>query len=175
VDEQERLRLEYEQGSQLLRGLTETRFKLLGLVPTLSGAVVALVSRGRTGAELVAIGALGLAATSGVLVYELRNHEIARAVRTRVAAAEAALLPGGVLVPGPTGLTHGLGVALVYGAALGGWCYLVAWGLLHALGAGHAQQTGLVVGAAAGLFATAGIERLERGRREAATPSTQPV
>ena len=45
-------------------------------MPALTGAVVALVSAGRTGVELLAIGGLGLAATSGVLAYELRNGEL---------------------------------------------------------------------------------------------------
>jgi hypothetical protein len=168
VDEGELLRLEYARATDVERSLTEIRFKLLALVPSLSGAVVALVSAGRTGVELLAIGLLGLAATAGVLVYELRNAQLRRAASGRAKALEARLLPGGALSAAPTSvggieLTHGLGVALVYGAALGGWCYLVAWGALRALGAGHAQSVGLVVGAVAAVLLAGAVLRLERG------------
>ena len=61
-DRDELLRLEYEYASRLLGTLTEYRFKLLALVPTLSGAVVALLSAGRSGVELLAIGCLGAVA-----------------------------------------------------------------------------------------------------------------
>jgi len=160
-DGDELLRLEYESASRLLATLTEIRFKLLALVPTLSGAVVALVSSGRTGVELLAIGALGLTATSGVLAYELRNGELRRRVGERVNHLETELFAGGPLVgasgraPRLFGLipaTHRLGVGLVYGAALGGWVYLVVWGALVAVGApAHAQGVGLATGAVVAL------------------------
>ena len=94
-DADELLRLEYEYASRLLGSLTEIRFKLLALVPTLTGAVVALVSAGSSGVELLAIGGLGLAATSGVLAYELRNGELRRRATVRVNQLEAKLFPGG--------------------------------------------------------------------------------
>jgi hypothetical protein len=160
-DENELLRLEYEYASRLLGSLTEIRFKLLALVPTLSGAVVALMSSGRSGVELLAIGGLGLAATSGVLTYELRNGELRRRATERVSRLETELFPHGPLVgnPGRTPklfgvvpATHRLGVGLVYGAALGGWVYLVVWGALVAAGAReHSQAIGVVVGVAAAL------------------------
>jgi hypothetical protein len=155
-DQDELLRLEYESASRLLETLTEIRFKLLALVPTLTGAVVALVAPGRSGVELLAIGGLGLTATSGVLAYELRNGELRRRATDRVKSLEAKLFPGGPLV-GASGRTprlfgvipasHRLGVGLVYGAALGGWVYLVVWGALEAAGAGrHSPAWGLAVG-----------------------------
>ena len=160
-DQDELLRLEYESASRLLGSLTEIRFKLLALVPTLTGAVVALVSGGRSGVELLAIGGLGLAATSGVLAYELRNGELRRRVTERVNALETKLFPEGPLVgaPGRTPklfgvvpASHRLGVGLVYGAAIGGWVYLVVWGALEAAGAGrHSPAWGLGVGVIAAL------------------------
>jgi hypothetical protein len=161
TDGNELLRLEYESASRLLDTLTEIRFKLLALVPTLSGAVVAFVSSGRTGVELLAIGGLGFAATSGVLAYELRNGELRRQATERVRRLETELFPGGPLVgasdrtPKLFGLlraTHGLGVGLVYGAALAGWVYLVVWGALAAAGARHhSQAIGVAVGVIVGL------------------------
>ena len=160
-DGDELLRLEYEYASRLLGTLTEIRFKLLALVPTLSGAVVAFMSSGRSGVELLAIGGLGLAATSGVLTYELRNGELRRRATERVNRLETELFPNGPLVgePGRTpklfGLvpaSHRLGVGLVYGAALAGWIYLVVWGALVALGERqHAQAIGVAVGFVVGL------------------------
>ena len=160
-DGDELLRLEYEYASRLLGTLTEIRFKLLALVPTLSGAVVAFMSSGRSGVEVLAIGGLGLAATSGVLTYELRNGELRRRATERVNRLETELFPNGPLVgePGRTpklfGLvpaSHRLGVGLVYGAALAGWIYLVVWGALVALGERqHAQAIGVAVGFVVGL------------------------
>jgi hypothetical protein len=161
TDGDELLRLEYEYASRLLGTLTEIRFKLLALVPTFSGAVVAFMSSGRSGVELLAIGGLGLTATSGVLTYELRNGELRRRATERVNRLERQIFPGGPLVvdPGRTpklfGLvpaTHRLGVGLVYGAALAGWVYLVVWGALVAVGERqHAQAIGVAVGVVVGL------------------------
>jgi hypothetical protein len=159
----ELLRLEYESAARLLGDLTEIRFKLLALVPTLSGAVVAFVSAGRSGVELLAIGALGLAATSGILSYELRNGELRRRATERVVRLEAELFSTGPLVggygrtPKLFGLfpaSHRLGVGLVYGAALGGWAYLVVWGALVAAGLHHAQAIGVAVGGVVALAVT---------------------
>ena len=97
----ERLRLEYDQAGQVRRSLAEIRFELLALVPTTAGAVVALVSPRSTGVELLAIGLLGLAATLGVLVYELRNAELGRSAARRVRRLEEQLLAGGPLVVEP--------------------------------------------------------------------------
>ena len=156
-------RLEYDRAVKLLAELTEIRFRLLALVPTLAGAVVALISPTSPAIAIVAIGLLGLAATSGVVVYELRNTQLRRSVAARVRGLEADLLPGGPLGPGAPHrlwrleLTHGLGTALVYGAALAGWCYLVAWGVLRAAEAGHARAIGVAIGAAAGAAVVFGL------------------
>ncbi len=170
MDEDTRLRLEYDNGSELLRGLTETRFRLLALVPTVAGAVVALVNGHESAVELLAIGLLGLCASFGVLLYELRNGEIQSAVAQRVAEVERVLLPHGPLAAVPRSRLFGLvpisrtgALALVYGAALGGWGYLVAWGALRAVGAtGAARPAGLAIGAAFGVLIAVEIVRLER-------------
>lgn len=186
MDDQSRLRLEYEAASGLLRSLTETRFKLLALVPTLAGAVVAFATAHRTGVALFAIGVLGLAATFGVLVYELRNGEINGEVSCRVRELEQELLPGGQLVArsrarflGTIPVSHSLGVGLVYGAAIGGWCYLAAWGALRSLWPHwHVQSVGLAIGAAAGIAAAIEIIRLELALEhagEAASAADQAV
>lgn len=173
MDDADRLRLEYDRAAALLRDLAETRFRLLALVPTLAGAVVALVPAKSTGVELLAIGLLGLAATGGVLLYELRNGEIASTAAARVAALERQLLAGGPLVGQARGVvSQTMGVALVYGAALAGWGYLVAWGALRAAGIhSHTRVIGLVIGAVAGIAVAAAVLRVERGGPE---PAAEP-
>jgi hypothetical protein len=167
VDDEGRLRLEYEQAAQLLRSLGETRLRLLALVPTAAGAVVALIGSGRTGVELLAIGGLGLVATFGLLAFELANDEVGAAVEERVRDAERTLLAGGPLAPARTP-AHALGTACVYGAAIGGWSYLVAWGALRSLGAGAgAQGAGLALGAVAAVAAALLVLRREGAARGA--------
>jgi hypothetical protein len=184
-DRDELLRLEYENAARLLGDLTEIRFKLLALVPALSGAVVAFVSSGRSGIELLAIGGLGLAATSGILSYELRNGELRRRATERVVRLECALFATGPLVSGygrsPKlfGLipaSHRLGVGLVYGAALGGWTYLVVWGALVAGGLrSHSQAVGVAVGAVVALAVTREILVAQRPEASAPPGARAPI
>jgi hypothetical protein len=165
------LRLDYDQTTDLLRTLTDVRFKLLAFVPTISGAAVGLLS-GRSAAELLAVGTLGLLATLGIVVYELRNTQIydyalqrAKELEVRLgiasvfhAHATAGLYgerPGrSVRVFGVLVVAQDRGLALVYSVAIGGWSYLVAWGALRLAGLAHAQAqaSGGVIGAIAGLL-----------------------
>jgi hypothetical protein len=176
------LRLDYQQTIGLLAGIGDVRFKLLALVPTLSGAAVAVLGRPSSSAELLAVGAIGLIATLGVLLYELRNTQLYDYGLNRAQMLEEALgfeaLDGG---GGPGGLfsdrpdrtlrlfgalpvDRDAGLSLVYSAAIAGWTYLLAWGALHALGLGHARAIGGVIGAAAGLLL---LLELTRPRRPA--------
>ena len=183
ADRDELLRLEYEYASRLLGTLTEIRFKLLALVPTLSGAVVALTSSGRSGVELLAIGGLGLTATSGIFAYELRSGELRRRATDRVNRLESELFSEGPLLGredrrpklyGVIPASHQLGVGLVYGAALGGWVYLVVWGALAALGARtHSQGVGAAVGAIAALAVVLEVVVAQQPDTERTAPSAQ--
>src|SRR6266571_1540906 len=87
----ERLRLDYQQTTDLLRTLTDVRFKLLALVPTLSTAAIAALAHPSGPAELLAVGLLGLTATSGVLLYELRNSQLSDYAARRGQHLETAL------------------------------------------------------------------------------------
>jgi hypothetical protein len=75
VSASDRQQLEYQQVAQLLGALDETRFRLLAFVPTIAGAAVGLISGRPPAVDLLAIGLLGLFATMGILVYELRNSQ----------------------------------------------------------------------------------------------------
>ncbi|HEX3976629.1 MAG TPA: hypothetical protein VHW96_10215 [Solirubrobacteraceae bacterium] len=192
MDAEDRLRLDYDRTTELVQSLLDTRFKLLALVPTIAGTAVGLVGTPRPAVELLGIGVLGLVATVGILLYELRNSEILEAMLRHAKVLERVLgLEVGPRVRGPEGLltlstgTHGrfLGVltvaheralGLVYGAALGGWSYLVAWGTLAAFGVDGAQEGGAAIGAVGGLAVLWDIERLSRTptSAEASMPPT---
>jgi hypothetical protein len=158
----EQFLLDYSQTTGLLRDLADTRFKLVALVPTISGAAVALLSRHPSAAQLLAVGSLGLTATVGVVVYDLRNTQVYEYALQRAATLERALeilspldlgRTGGLFSERPArelrlfGLTvsHERGLGLVYAAAIGGWTYLLAWGGLHLLGVQHSQRAGGVI------------------------------
>ena len=169
-DGDDRLRLDYDQTTQLLRMLTDIRFKLIAFVPTIAAASVGLFGKPRPAVELLAIGLLGLTATVGILVYELRNSQIYAAAAKRAEALERKLgFEGGLYSDHPPATMRLLGVfpatrlaglGLVYGAAIAGWSYLVSWGLLHAVGLGGARSVGLIVGAAVGAGVAAEVMRV---------------
>jgi len=174
MDDTDRLRLAYDQTTRLLGTLTDIRFKLLAFVPTIAGASVGLVGQPRPAADLLGVGVLGLVATIGVLLYELRNSqlyaaglaqagELERQLGIRSAVAEgrpAATLRLGAIAP-----VHQVsGLALVYGAALAGWSYLVAWGALKGVGVGAPRNVGAVIGAIVGVLAVVEIMRVLRQR-----------
>jgi hypothetical protein len=169
------LRLEYDQTMQLVRSLTEVRFKLLAFVPTIAGFGVGSFAKPRPAAELLAIGLLGLVATLGVFVYELRNSQIYAGAVRRAGELERTLGmatgPGGLLTErsGRAARLFGLlavwqnrGLALVYGAALAGWAYLFAWGGLKALEVDNARKLGGLIGIAFGLAVVADVEWTDR-------------
>jgi len=180
LDADDRLRLDYEQTTQYLRTLIDVRFRLLAFVPTVSGIAVAVIGRPRPAAELLGVGVLGLLATLGIFVYELRNTQISGTLIRRAAELERQLAlpsslgvhPSGGLYTERPGITvnllwvlpvsHGLGIGLVYSAAIAGWSYLVAWGALSAADAPSAQAAGAALGAVAGVIILFEVERFHR-------------
>jgi hypothetical protein len=168
VATEEQLRLEYGRATALLDDLNDVRFKLLALVPTLAGTAVGLLRAGESAVTLLAVGILGLAATIGVLLYELRNTQTREELRTRIDQIEPALI-GRQLVGSARSVKlfgfvpprYETGVALVYAAALAGWGYLVAWGALAGLDVGHSRNIGVVIGAAWGLLVLLEVNRLD--------------
>ena len=169
--DEDRLRLEYDRAVATFRDLTDIRFKLLALVPTLSGAAVGLLKAGQSPVTLLAVGVLGLTATFGVLVYELRNSGIRHGIAKRMGELERELLGHVLVTKRPEGaprslfgfvaIEHSVGLALVYGAALAGWTYLVAWGALDAAHAGHAREIGIAIGAVGGVAILLEVLRLD--------------
>ena len=155
MDADDRLRLDYEQTSQLLRTLTDIRFKLIAFVPTFAGASVGFFARPRPAVELLAIGVLGLVATFGIYLYERRNSQLYAAAAGRARELERRL----ELSVGSGVDTHDRGLSLVYGAALAGWSYIVSWGLLRAMEADSARGVGLAIGGIVGALVVAEANR----------------
>jgi hypothetical protein len=169
-DSDDRLRLDYDQTTELLRMLTDIRFKLIAFVPAIAAASVGFFGKPRPAVELLAIGLLGLTATFGILVYELRNSQIYAAAAKRAQELERRLgFTGGLYTDTPPATlrlagvfpaTRLAGLGLVYGAALAGWSYLVSWGFLRAVGLGDARSVGLIVGALVGAGVAAEVMRV---------------
>jgi hypothetical protein len=188
------LRLDYAQTTDFIRTLGDVRFKLLALVPTLSGAAIAVLGHPSSSFELLGVGLLGLFATLGILVYELRNTQLYEYATRRAQHAEAELGlpslgggagPGGLFSerPGRTLRLFGIapvdrdsGLGLVYSAALAGWAYLVAWGTLHALDVGSSRKIGAAIGVAVGVFLLVELVRLRASpSRYEAVPESAPT
>jgi hypothetical protein len=189
VDADDRLRLDYEQTTDRYRTLVDIRFKLLAIVPTIAGIAVGLLGRPHSAAELLAVGLIGLFATLGIFFYELRNTQVHDAVVERAQQLEQRLGLGSTLggshagglfgeqrghpirLLGLVAVVQDRGLALVYGAALAAWSYLVAWGALRALDVGAARKVGGIIGVAVGLAAVAEVERIGRRGDEARSES----
>jgi hypothetical protein len=105
--------------------------------------------------ELIAVGELGLVATLGIYLYEQRNSQLYAAAAGRARELERKLERSG------GGLdAHDRGVALAYGAALAGWSYIVAWGVLREIGLDSARGIGLAIGGLVGVLIVVEAQRL---------------
>jgi len=164
----EALRLDYEQTTKFVHAFIDVRIKLLAFVPTISGAAVGLLGEARPATELLGVSLVGLVATLGIFVYELRNAQLFDAMVLRARELERLLgFPtaqglqgaGGVLAQ-RTGrwYAHDRGWALVYSAAIAGWSYLVAWGFLLWMLVDSAQTIAAVAGLGVGAIVAAGLE-----------------
>jgi hypothetical protein len=179
-DKRELLGLDYAQTTELVRTLTDVRFKLLAFVPTIAGATVGLLSNAASAAQLVGVGLLGFTATAGVLMYELRNSQLYNAAVYRAKVLEDRLhfasvrseegtggpfteRPArGVKLLGSVTAWHDRALALVYASALAGWAYLVGWGALRAAGVPFAREWGAALGVLVGVMVVVDVLRVDR-------------
>jgi hypothetical protein len=172
MTDDDKVLLDYDTTVRVLLALADTRFQLLGLVPTISAAAIAVVSKSHTTpAELMSLGAVGLFATLGILVYELRNTQLYDEAVGRAGKLEGELgLQGGGLFGGRPKegfrlfgvfeISHDRGIGLVYAAALGGWAYLVGWGFAAAVHLVHPKAWGGGAGIVVALVVLADVTRL---------------
>ena len=163
------LRLDYDQTIKFVHAFTDLRTKMLAFVPTITGVAVGLLGDPRPATELIGIALLGLVATLGVFVYELRNAQLYDAMIQRAKELERLLeLPtvqglqgaGGVLaMRSGRWFAHDRGWTLVYSAAIAGWSYLAAWGLLRWFLVDSAQMIAAVTGIAVAVLVAIALER----------------
>jgi hypothetical protein len=168
----EKAKLDYEQVLGIFKLLTEVRFKLLALVPSISGTAVALLtSTGLGTAEQVALASLGFFVTLGILFYEQRNTQLYNNVVGRAEYLEETLglssaaehEAGGLFASrkraprrlfGIVPMRHDRGLALIYAAVLGAWLFAALEAYVSSV---HAALAGATVAFA--LFVD--LERLD--------------
>ena len=139
------MRLEYETTLETWRMLADVRFKLLALVPAVSGVAIAILSKEILGAGLaakpppepvLAVSILGFLVTLGITMYDQRNSQISNWAFHHARKLEAGLgLPqGGHLLDRPgkedrlrlfgtIAIWHDRGLAIIYGSVLGAWVF----------------------------------------------------
>jgi hypothetical protein len=148
MDRDEKLKLDYEQTTAYYHQLADSRFKLLTLVPIVTGAAIGLLGDGTPPTSVLAIGILGFLVTVGIFFYNQRNTQIFDAMILRAKMLETLLklepLDNRYRYAGPflsrperTLKLFGVirvwadrGLAIIYGAALGGWAFLITNSLL---------------------------------------------
>jgi hypothetical protein len=150
--ERERDLADYDATTSYFRTLVDVRFKLLALIPVVTGAAIAWSPRRPD--DKLALAALGLIVTFALALYDERNTEVYDALKVRAKCLEAKLgfspeqprtsrrlrffsrpLPterwgfGGAFLDRPLdsfAVSHTMALALVYGAVLGAWVYVLA-------------------------------------------------
>jgi hypothetical protein len=145
----DKAKLDYEQVMQVFTLLTDVRFKLLALVPTISGTAVALLTSADIGrAEQVVLASLGFVVTLGILFYEQRNTQLYNNAIGRLQHLEANLdlsvasgdLVGGLFASrkreprtlfGVVPMRHDRGLALIYASVLGAWSFAALTALVR--------------------------------------------
>ncbi len=149
----EEWKAEYDQINSNYRMLAEIRFKLLALVPALSGAAVTLLSKLIAAHSADAVGSassvadaaafdyalvgllssLGFLATLGVTVYDLRNSELYELLIRRGHELEDRFSPpllnfksrvkASFRLLGFVLIKHDIGLSLIYAPVLGAWFF----------------------------------------------------
>lgn len=85
------LRAEYQVAVEIIKLLTDIRFRCLVFVTAITAASSALVSSQANAEIKPALGILGLLATLGIAIYELRNSQLYEVAMARAKALERAL------------------------------------------------------------------------------------
>ena len=121
-----------------VRNLGEIRFKLLALIPTVSGFAVAVTSANldrlhQQPAMGIVVGLLGFVVTLGLIFYDQRNSQLYDALGARLLGLEKLLWPGegGQWSERPSRrrmfgtirIWHDRALALIYGSVIGTWAF----------------------------------------------------
>jgi len=133
------IQFDYEQSLQTYQMLADVRFKLLALVPLISGAAIAFLTTDPVHASsqlVLAGGVFGLLITLGITIYDQRNTQIMNVSRLRARELEKILrlpLKGHFQQMPPKDLEFlgwmkvwsDRGLALIYGTVLAAWVFLI--------------------------------------------------
>lgn len=162
VGTKDKLKLDYEKTTQYFHELAATRFKLLAIVPVVTGAAIGLLLRAKNPEMILAIGLLGFFVTIGILFYDQRNTQLYDAMQIRAKGLEVLLEfepinnlissdkerrkwnYGGAFLDRPKRslkfygilMWHDRGLAIIYSAAIGGWAFLITNAILQLSEAG---------------------------------------
>jgi hypothetical protein len=181
---EERNRMDYEQTLSAWKLLTEIRFKLLALVPTVAGAAVGLLTTSELGrSEEAVLSLLGFSVTLGIVFYDQRNSQLYNATIGRATFLEGALKlkhapedapdQGGLMRSRPAdarnlfgriAMRHDRALAIIYGGVLGSWMFPLFQAIVPSW-----QWIGLLVATAVGLLFVLELEYLGRPRKRVAT------
>lgn len=190
LDDADKFRLDYEQTTHYFHELASVRFKLLAIVPIVTGAAIAFLEAEAEASVQLGVAVIGLLATVGVMFYDQRNTAIYDAMQKRAKMLEAILQferwddtkkCGGAFLGRPTRdrrfygipMWHDLGLAIIYSSAVSGWVYLLA----HAfLGSDGLLLSG-AVSVAVWLLTFFGLKRLDdpTDEREAMPADLRPL
>lgn len=99
----ELIRLDYEKTVAIWQQLVEIRFKLLAVVPVVTGAAVAFTESAKTPALGITLGLLGFLVTLGIISYDQRNTEIYEVLVRRAKLLELRLGVPPLLPDSPSG------------------------------------------------------------------------
>jgi hypothetical protein len=180
----QKLRLDYQYAVDQFKMLAEIRFKLLAFVPTLAGAAIAFLTETAAQETALAVGTLGFIVTIGITFYDIRNTQFYDAAVHRAKWLEALLeLPvctqdvyiGGLLNERPghvlkffglIKIWHDRGLSLAYGAALGGWAFIIASASLS-LASDPDYRIALVIATIVGILCAWQYQRLSDMKKPA--------
>ena len=181
----------YGQLCDSFRQLTDVRFKLLALVPSISGTAIALISKDldvfrEAPLPRTVVAILGFIVTLGIVFYDQRNSQLYNALVRRGRTLERDLGIDGAFSQRPGrslkflhlfDIWHDRGLALIYGSVLGAWLFPIACGILWLI-PNRAFLGTVPVPSLAALLAVVGgfllILELHRLDRDASQPSGEP-
>lgn len=135
---------DYEVAVSGVWKLAEIRFKLLALVPSVSGMAIGIISLNNTAftenpLPRILIGLFGFFATIGIIFYDQRNSQIYNALLNKCKKFEIDNnFKIGQFNSRPKRtlrfinkfkIWHDRGLSLIYGSSLGGWIFLISYGI----------------------------------------------
>jgi len=153
MEYEEKLKLDYEQTTHYHHELHNVRFRLLALVPIVTGVAVGFLSDATSGSKVLTIGILGFLVTLGIAIYDQRNTQIYDSMQKRAKTLEAKLgfdpidknirKRGGAFLDRPHRsrklfglflMWHDRALAIIYSAVFAAWSYLIVDGFIKILG-----------------------------------------